>query len=109
MKETKDTKPPKKPYKLAFEFSETWGLIGNEANALDLADVVKANDSIEGIWVLLLTLTNLFQNLDGVCAPKHGQLPHCPVSTIVVSRRTVVLTVDKPNLPNIHVKKVNYR
>ena len=60
-------------------------LVDNETDALDLADVVEANDPDECVGVFLLGLLDLSSHLSGVCAPKHGQLPHGPVASIVVS------------------------
>ncbi|OIE61448.1 hypothetical protein A7L73_18960 [Acinetobacter baumannii] len=57
--------------------------------------VVEADDSDESGGVSLLALLKLLQHLGRVGAPEHGQLPHGPVSPIVVPRGVVVLTVDE--------------
>lgn len=76
--------------------------MSNETDALDLANIVKSNDSDETIWVCLHSLSKLLQHLSRVCATKHGQLPHGPVASIIVSWGPVVLTVHKPFLYNTH-------
>jgi hypothetical protein len=76
----------------------TRGLVGNETDALHLASVVESQDPDEGIGVLLLALLDLLGDLGGIGTAEHGQLPHGPVAAIVVSRRTVVLTVDESDL-----------
>ena len=74
---------------------------GNEADALHLAQVVEADDADIGVRVLLLDLLHLVEHLCGVGAPEHRQLPHCPVSTVVVPGRAVVLTEDEANLAEL--------
>lgn len=64
---------------------DAWWLGSKETDALHLTLVVKSDNSDECIWVFLKDLPNLLQNLGCICAPKHGQLPHCPVASIVVS------------------------
>lgn len=81
-----------------FKFLEGWRLVGNETDALDLALVVESNDTNERVWVCLLGLLKLLQHLWWVCASEHGKLPHCPVASIVVSWRLVVLTVHESML-----------
>eukprot|EP01018_Ginkgo_biloba_P027184 Gb_00391 [translate_table: standard] len=67
-----------------------FGLVDDETDALDLADVVEANDADEGFGVGLGALLDLGCHLAGVCAPEHWQLPHHPVSPVVVSGAPVV-------------------
>lgn len=74
------------------------GLVGDEADALDLADVVESDDAGEAMRVLLLQFLELLRDLSRVGAPEHGQLPHSPVAPVVVTRGFVVLTVHKPYL-----------
>ena len=62
------------------------GLVGNETDALHLANIVESYDTDEAVGVCLLGLFQLRHDLGGVSAPEHGQLPHCPVAPIVVPR-----------------------
>ncbi|KAG5623597.1 hypothetical protein H5410_008815 [Solanum commersonii] len=62
-----------------------FGLVSNETDTLHLTNVVESNDTDPGLWVSLLCFLHLSQDLGCISAPKHGQLPHGPVSTIVVS------------------------
>lgn len=71
------------------------GFVGNETDALDLALIIEPDDPNEGARVSLLGLLYFVHDLDRVSAPVHRQLPHCPVTTILVPRRPVVLTVYK--------------
>lgn len=50
------------------------------------------------VTVQLLALLNFPQHLGGVSAPKHGLLPHGPVSSIVVPGHGAALTVDTVTL-----------
>jgi hypothetical protein len=76
----------------------TRGLGGDEADALHLAGVVESKDSNEGVGVLLVALADLLEDLSGIGASEHGQLPHGPVAAIIVSRRAVVITGDESDL-----------
>ena len=73
-------------------------LVGDEADALHLADVVESDDPDEGVAVLGLAGVELLHDLDGVGASEHGQLPHRPVPAVVVPWGPVVLTVHESNL-----------
>lgn len=73
-------------------------LVGNETDTLDLTVAVESNDTDEGVGVLLLAFFELIQNLGRVSAPEHRQLPHCPVTTVIVPWGIVVLTVYKSML-----------
>ena len=64
-------------------FSAFW-LVGDEADALHLADIVESDDADEGVWVSLLGLLELSHHLGRVGGSVHGQLPHCPVPPVVV-------------------------
>ena len=68
-------------------------LVDDETAALDLLHVVESDDSDVADGVCLLHLLDLLEYLARVGAPEHRQLPHCPIPSIVVPRRTVVLTV----------------
>lgn len=68
--------------------------LGNkEAHALNLLDVIESQDSNVGVRVVALAFSNLSHNLAGVGGAEHWKLPHGPVTSIVVSRHTRVLTV----------------
>lgn len=69
-------------------------LVGNETDALHLADVVESDDTDVRVGVCLLGFLDLSQHLSAVGAPVHGELPHGPVATVVVPGGPVVLTVN---------------
>ena len=79
----------------------TWGPEGDEADALHLTDVVEADDADIGVRVLLLHLLHLIDDLRGVGAAEHGQLPHCPVPAVVVPGRVAVLAEDEADLAEL--------
>lgn len=83
---------------------EAWGLVCNETDALHLTPVVESDDSDEGGGVFLLALFNLLQHLSSVGASEHGELPHGPVASIVVSWGPMVLTVHKSVLYHIEFR-----
>ncbi len=60
-------------------------LVGDEADALHLTNVVESDDPDVCGWVGLLALVHLLQHLGRVGAPEHRQLPHHPVTSIIVS------------------------
>jgi len=72
----------------------------NETNALHLTNIVKSNDSDEWFWVSSFSFSKLLQHLRRISGSKQWQLPHCPVTSIIVSWWTVVLTVHKSFLYN---------
>ena len=63
---------------------EAWRLVGNETDALHLTLVVEPNDTDKSVGVFLLALLKLVQHLRRICAPKHGELPHGPVASVIV-------------------------
>ena len=69
-------------------------LVGNETDALDLTVVVESDDTDVSVRVRFLGFLDLGQDLSCVGAPEHGELPHGPVATVVVSGGSVVLTVN---------------
>ena len=69
-----------------FNDLEAWGLVGDEADALHLANVVESDDTDEAVGVCSLSLLKLLQHLRSISATKHRQLPHGPVASIIVSR-----------------------
>ena len=79
----------------------TWWPEGDEADALHLTDVVEADDADIGVRVLLLHLLHLIDDLRGVGAAEHGQLPHCPVPAVVVPGRVAVLAEDEADLAEL--------
>ena len=74
---------------------EAWWLVGDETDALDLTVVVESDDPDEGVRVLRFALLDFLQHLSRVSASEQGKLPHCPVTSIVVSGGASVLTVNK--------------
>ncbi|KVH80023.1 hypothetical protein Ccrd_025501, partial [Cynara cardunculus var. scolymus] len=48
-------------------------------------DIIETDDTDKGIWVLLLAFVKLLQHLSRIGAPKHWQLPHGPVSSVILS------------------------
>ena len=69
------------------------GLLDDESSDLDLADTVEAEHADVAVRVGLLAFLNLTEDGCGVGAPKHGQLPHCPVAPIIVARSMEVVDV----------------
>lgn len=57
----------------------------DEIDNMHLAFVVESDDSNEDVGVETGALVELLQHLHRVRAPKHGQLPHCPIPSVVVS------------------------
>lgn len=91
--------------------SDRWNLVSsrlvcNETNALHLANIVESNNPNKCIGVFLDTSVQLVQHLNGVCAPEHGQLPHHPVSSVIVPRWSVILTVHESMLHWLY--KINH-
>lgn len=85
------------PYNL-----EVCWLVGNETNALCLANVVESDDPDECIRVNFLHLFELSEDLGSVSASEHGKLPHYPVASIIVPGGVTVLTVNETVLHHIH-------
>lgn len=67
-----------------------------------MANVVESDDPDEGLGVSLLGLFELSNNLGRVGASEHGELPHCPVTSVIVPGGIAVLTVDETVLHHIH-------
>uniref|UniRef100_A0A3Q7F7Y6 Uncharacterized protein n=1 Tax=Solanum lycopersicum TaxID=4081 RepID=A0A3Q7F7Y6_SOLLC len=61
----------------------SFGLVSDETDALHLTNIVESDDTDPCLRVSLLCLLHLSQDLGCISAPKHGQLPHGPVSAIV--------------------------
>lgn len=74
------------------------GFLNDEGHALALMDVVKGQTANVGIWVSLLALIDLTQDLGWIRASKHWQLPQCPISTVVITRHLVVATMNMAHL-----------
>ena len=60
--------------------------VGKEGGALHLLDVVEAGDADEALGERRGARADLLQNLFGVGAAVHGELPHHPVAVVVVAR-----------------------
>jgi hypothetical protein len=75
-----------------------------EAADLDLPLVVEAQHADVAVGVSLLALLNLAQHLCGVVASEHGQLPHGPVTPIVVAGALEVVTGDNANLVELKAR-----
>ena len=56
-----------------------------EANSLTLCNVVESDKADVGVVEGALAGINFCEHLVGVGAAKHGQLPHSPVTVVVVS------------------------
>ncbi|PHU26957.1 hypothetical protein BC332_05289 [Capsicum chinense] len=67
-------------------------LVGDEADALHLTNVVESDDTDPGLWVSLLCLRDFIQDLGSISAPEHGEFPHSPVPAIVVFRFCFLVT-----------------
>eukprot|EP00352_Strombidinopsis_acuminata_P004772 CAMPEP_0176363430 /NCGR_PEP_ID=MMETSP0126-20121128/19105_1 /TAXON_ID=141414 ORGANISM="Strombidinopsis acuminatum, Strain SPMC142" /NCGR_SAMPLE_ID=MMETSP0126 /ASSEMBLY_ACC=CAM_ASM_000229 /LENGTH=188 /DNA_ID=CAMNT_0017719709 /DNA_START=117 /DNA_END=682 /DNA_ORIENTATION=- len=61
------------------------GAVGKEGGALDLLDVVEAGDADEALGEGTGAGADLLENLLGVGAAVHGELPHHPVAVVVVA------------------------
>ena len=68
------------------EGAVTGGAVGKEGGALHLLDVVEAGDADEALGVGLGARADLLEDLIGVGAAVHGELPHDPVAVVVVAR-----------------------
>lgn len=73
-------------------------LVGEEADALHLTEVVESDDPDERVGVLQLARVELLHDLDRVGASEHGQPPHRPVAPVVVPWGPVVLAVHEAHL-----------
>ena len=60
--------------------------MGKEGGALHLLDVVEAGDADEALGEGLGARADLLEDLIGVGAAVHGELPHDPVAVVVVAR-----------------------
>ena len=70
---------------ISFLNLEVWGLVGDEADALHLANVVESDDTDEAVGVCSLSLLKLLQHLRSISATKHRMLPYGLVGSIIVS------------------------
>ena len=77
---------------------EAWWFVGDETDALNLTVVVKSDDPDESVRVLRFAFLDFLQHLSRVSASEQGKLPHCPVTSIIVSGCASVLTVHKSML-----------
>ena len=68
------------------EGAVTGGAVGKEGGALHLLDVVEAGDADEALGEGLGARADLLEDLIGVGAAVHGELPHHPVAVVVVAR-----------------------
>ena len=60
--------------------------MGKEGGALHLLDVVETGDADEALGEGLGARADLLEDLIGVGAAVHGELPHDPVAVVVVAR-----------------------
>jgi len=67
------------------------GAVGQEGGALHLLDVVEAGDADEALGEGAGARADLLEDLLGVGAAVHGELPHHPVAVVVVTRVDVVV------------------
>ena len=68
------------------EGAVTGGAVGKEGGALHLLDVVEAGDADEAVGEGGGARADLREDLLGVGAAVHGELPHHPVAVVVVAR-----------------------
>jgi len=68
------------------EGAVTGGAVGKEGGALHLLDVVETGDADEALGEGLGARADLLEDLIGVGAAVHGELPHDPVAVVVVAR-----------------------
>ena len=79
-------------------------LLDKEANDLDLALVVEAEDTDITVGVGLLALLDFTEDGARVVAPEHGEFPHGPVASIVVARSVEVVNVHRPDLVELEAR-----
>ncbi|KAJ6857122.1 hypothetical protein NC651_038735 [Populus alba x Populus x berolinensis] len=72
--------------------------LNDKRHALTLLLVVESQATDVSIWICLFALLDFLEDLGGVGASKHGELPQCPVPSIVVSRHPAVLPAYAPQL-----------
>lgn len=75
------------------------GFLNDKGHALNLFLVVKSQAANISIWVSLSALMDFIEDLRGITAPKHGQLPQCPIPPIIVSWNSAMLSTNTPHLP----------
>lgn len=73
-------------------------LLNDKGHTLTLVDVVKCQTAYKSIWVSCFALVDFIEHQRRVSATKHGQLPQCPVSPIVVAWHRAILPVNMPDL-----------
>jgi len=76
-------------------------LLDDKGHALALVLVVEGEETDVGSWVRLLALFDLVEDMGGVCASEHGQLPESPVPAIVVARH---LAIGPMHFPSLQIK-----
>lgn len=69
--------------------SALWWSVDQESTHLHLADGIEGNQSDVGIWESLGALLHLSKNLGSISASEHWELPHGPVSVVLVSRGNI--------------------
>lgn len=74
------------------------GFLNDKGHALNLALIVEGQAADISIRVCFLALMNLIQDLRGLIAPEHWQLPQCPIPPVIVAWNLAVLSVYIPHL-----------
>lgn len=90
----------------AEDLGSSCGLLNDKGHTLSLPDVIKSQTPDVSSRICLLALCDFMEDLRCVCATKHGKLPHCPISPIVVVWDPAVLTI---NIPQLYTKKLETR
>lgn len=73
--------------------------LNDKGHALPLLLVVKCQAAYISIWVRLLALLDFVEDLSGVVAAKHWQLPQSPIPPIIVSWHLAIFSANTPKLP----------
>eukprot|EP01025_Chloroclados_australasicus_P039399 TRINITY_DN4076_c0_g1_i1.p2 TRINITY_DN4076_c0_g1~~TRINITY_DN4076_c0_g1_i1.p2 ORF type:complete len:225 (-),score=39.25 TRINITY_DN4076_c0_g1_i1:57-731(-) len=76
------------------EVAGVGGAVDQEAHGLALRDVIEGDEADVAVGEGALAGSDLGEDLLGVLAAEHGQLPHGPVSVIVVVRGSGVAETD---------------
>eukprot|EP01025_Chloroclados_australasicus_P053440 TRINITY_DN628_c0_g1_i1.p3 TRINITY_DN628_c0_g1~~TRINITY_DN628_c0_g1_i1.p3 ORF type:complete len:173 (-),score=18.39 TRINITY_DN628_c0_g1_i1:152-670(-) len=71
-----------------------WRAVDKEAHGLALCNVVEGDEADVAVLESALAGLDLTEHLLGVLAAEHGQLPHSPVTVIVVVRGSRVTETD---------------
>lgn len=81
----------------------TWWSVDKEAGNLHLSAGVESDNTDIGIWEGLGAVGDLANNLGAISAAEHWELPHSPVTVIVVITGTTVLDTDSVGVSDVSI------